>query len=486
MMRVSVHKSLKEIDPALWNSILEPDHIISSYEHLLAVEESNINDCEYRYTLCFDNGELVGHTCFYAISFDLDVLNGGGTKKYISLFRKIFYPEFLRIKVIECGTPAALGNTITIINGTNREKVLNLMIDTMEEFAREKKFGIILLRDFRQEDLPFFYKLKKRGFDKVNNLPASEVRIKWDTFENYIKDFKSHYRQKIKRCLKSIKAGILRIEIRDNFSDIAPRLHELWHHVYMRAKEYKREVLTPEFFINMHKYLGSKSRVALFHQDGIIVGFIFFLIDDLTLRPLFIGMDYNYHFDDNLYFSILYQSIKIGIEYGKKYVETGITTLNPKMQVGARMYPLYGFMKHISVLKNRPLTTLFKYLTPPYRPLWKHVFNKRYYERVYSDFEIHLYYDGHRCRAKGENLSEGGMFVSSPCPLKSRRKCKVEIQFPFNEEDIFIIPAKIIWSKELKSGHTAGLKFFGHNKTVREQIKVLLLSLKEKEENAAE
>ena len=70
----------------------------------------------------------------------------------------------------------------------------------------------------------------------------------------------------------------------------------------------------------MDKYLGNKSKIVLFKKGEEIIGFLFCVLDDFTLRPIYIGMDYKYNFQYKLYFNILCQEIIYGIELKKKMI----------------------------------------------------------------------------------------------------------------------------------------------------------------------
>ena len=86
-MEVKILKSLEQTDSLHWNSIVPKNHIICTYEQLIAVEKSHINDCDFRYIMIYNDNTLIAHTCIYAMSFDLDMFNRGRSKKIIDFIR---------------------------------------------------------------------------------------------------------------------------------------------------------------------------------------------------------------------------------------------------------------------------------------------------------------------------------------------------------------------------------------------------------------
>jgi hypothetical protein len=130
-MEVRLFKSICEVPKDEWNSIVGADQVISSYDYLLAVENSKINDCDYYYPVVYENGEIIAHTCFYSVSFELDLFAKGLTKKFINLIRR-FWKHFLILRFVECGTPVALGHTLSFRKGVHMEKTLEIMINQMK------------------------------------------------------------------------------------------------------------------------------------------------------------------------------------------------------------------------------------------------------------------------------------------------------------------------------------------------------------------
>ncbi|MBN1696597.1 MAG: GNAT family N-acetyltransferase [Spirochaetales bacterium] len=476
-LEVKRYASLKNVKKSLWDSILRQDRIICSYDHLRAVEESGINDCDYRYLMIFRGTRLIAHTCVYAMSFELDIFNTGKMKRIIDIIRKRFFPRFFYIKVIECGTPTALGNTISYADESDRPEILEIIVREMEAFAREKNINILIFRDFYEEELFFYNRLIIDHFKRVNMLPNSEIVNDWKSFDDYLSDMRSRYRYRINRFLRSLEKSTIDIEIRDSFSDIAEECTRLWFQIYEHAKEYKREILTPDYFRNMDKYLGKRSKMILFKKGDSLIGFDFVIIDDNTLRPLFVGIDYNYNEENKLYFNILCQSVKMGIERNKKLIEMGITTMNPKLEMGAEIVPLYAFMKHLSPILNKIIPNLFVLFSPKPREIIKHVFNRRYFERIYTDFSIQYLYKNHIYNATAYNISASGIFIKTKNQLKKNDLLIFEFRFP-NTINTFTMRGRIVWLRRMKDGIMAGCKFSKNRKSSKEKLKNLLEIMK--------
>jgi predicted N-acyltransferase len=369
VMEIKVFKSIKEVEEKEWNSIVSIDRIICTYRYLRAIEESSINDCDFRYLVAYRNGKVVAHTCIYSMSFNLDIFTTGVIQKINNGVRHM-YPRFLKMRLVECGTPTALGNTISYAEGVDRVEILNLFIEKMEKFAQEKGIGLLGLRDFTEEEVRFYDILRHSNFSRVNNLPNTTLKLTWDSFDDYIGSLRSNYRYKIKKNMKKSADEKIEIEVLDNFSEHAEVLCRLWVNVYERAKEYKREILTPNYFKSLSRYLENKALVITVKKDGEIVGFSLVLLDDLTLRYIYSGLTYEYNKDFSVYFNMLYEMLKFAIDTKKRKFEMGITTYIPKLDIGARIEPFYVYLRHRNSILNFIIPKAFDLFTPnnTYKP----------------------------------------------------------------------------------------------------------------------
>ena len=363
MLRLRVLSTINEIDEETWDSIVGKDHLICSYKYLKAVEESRINVCFYRYPLVYEDDKLVAHTCIYKMYFEPDIFARGKLKRFINLVRRI-WPNFLKLALLECGTPVALGNTISYAPQADRKKVLKIIVDKMEETAKENMIGIILLRDFSNQELDFYDTLKSYKFRRIKNLPNTMIENKWSGFKEYLDSMRGHYRYKIKKRIKKFEEGELTVEITASFSDIASELLRLWQNVFEHAREYTREQLSEDFFRSMDSYMGTNTKVVLLKKNDKILGFALVLMGAETMKFTFMGLDYEYNEKYCVYFNTFYNVVKLGIESGMKRFDMGITTYIPKMDIGARIFPLYMYMKHRNRFLSFFLTEAVRLMTP--------------------------------------------------------------------------------------------------------------------------
>jgi len=362
-MKVKIYDSITEIGKKEWDSIVGKNHLICTYKYLEAIEKSQINDCRYYYPVIYDRDEIIAHACIYFISTKLDTFARGITKKIINLIRRK-WKGFLILNSLECGTPVALGSTISFKNGVDKVAVIEQICQEIEDLAKKFRIKVVLFRDFYDEELSLYDHLIKLGYKRVHNLPNTTIEIRWNNFDEYLNSMRSNYKKKIKKRMEKCYRGNITVEIFKNFSNYADELEKLWMNVYGHAKEYKRERLSAIFFRNIDKCLGDCSAVILAKKDNIPIGFTLLLFDDETLIPMYSGLDYNCNKEYYIYFNLLYKIVEVGIKEGMKDIDMGITTLIPKKDIGANVAPLYVYMKHFNPLLNGVIPKVFDLMTP--------------------------------------------------------------------------------------------------------------------------
>ena len=376
MLDVKTFTSIKDLDSAEWNVVAGNDHLIRRYEYLCAIEESDINDCQYFYPVVSQGGKMVAHACVYFIRTELDVFAQGVVKRLVEKIRTV-WKDFAMLKSIECGTPVALGTTVSLNGQEDRQLILTAITREIERLARSLNVGIVLFRDFFASELEFYDHLRSLGYTRIQNLPTSHAKIHWHSFGEYSRAMRSHYRYKMGKGRRNFKECGGFFEVVHDFSSHAPELARLWRSAYDHAKEYRREILLPRFFKRINTRLEKKSFVLLAKRKDEIIGFALCLCDGDTLIWLFCGLDYEQNRRTDTYFNILYKIMEMAIERGFKKVDLGITTPSPKMEIGGEVVPLYMYMKHLSPLLRHVIPLIFQWMTPCGMPAPRRVFKNQ-------------------------------------------------------------------------------------------------------------
>lgn len=352
-MEVERYRSLSEIDKTLWNSIIGENSLTKSYEFLLSVEQSMNEENAYWYLLFFSGKELVAHACLFTHYVKVeDVANCLLSSHRIESIRT-YYKDFLKVKVLGCGTPiATCSDVLTISKIEYLSEIIKQLSKIMLEIGKKEKARIVMIRDFTKSTDSTNGTLIQYGYKKVESLPTSFVTVKWQEFEQYLDSFRSKDKVKMRRNIRRFNKDKIRVELIEDFSPYVDDMIAVYNQVYNKA-EYKFEKLNKEFLHQINKNLGQFSKAIIVSKDQKIVAIELIVEDERILRPLYVGIDYQYNDEYKLYFNMIYLIIKMGIELKKDYVELGQTCYYPKRKAGAYIESIHMYIRFRNKLVNK-------------------------------------------------------------------------------------------------------------------------------------
>ena len=365
----TVVDSLDQIDGAEWDSILLPNRLAQSHRFHRALAASKINDCDYRYFRYRDaGGRLAAQCSFYAISTPLDLFlpRSNPAARVLAGVRRL-YPRFLDFRVVECGGPTTLGYPVAFragVVGEERRDIWRALVRAMESFAAEKKAGLLVVRDFREDERPDAAPLVEQGFACVPNLENTVLRMRWATFDEYLGSLRAHYRRQIRLNLARAERAGLRLERVRDFAPWASEMARLWRLTHLRSTAYQREVLGPDYFENLAARLGDRTFATFLRLGSRLVGFTLYLLDDTVLVPSYIGIDYAHNEEAALVFNAYYDWVRTGIDLRVPLMSLGITTYEPKLRLGATIEPLAIFMRYRRPGLTPALAAAYRWMTP--------------------------------------------------------------------------------------------------------------------------
>jgi hypothetical protein len=265
-------------------------------------------------------------------------------------------------RTYELGSPTPLSNPFLVCEQQLRAR---LVPELIEAGLREGERGgaeFVLVQNFTSRSGPAADVLHGLGFAGVPTPLTAVVDLPYDSFDDYLAAMRAQYRRRARQTLK--RSADLTVEHVREFAEQADELARLWRTVYDRASEVKREIFTAAFFRAVSK-VEETSVLLLRRGDGSIASFALLLADDPWLSFLQCGFEAGAGRGEGAYFRLLYEIIRAAIEGGYEQVELGMTTLAPKLDVGAVPVPLFAWLKHRNPVFQRGIRALAR---GPLRP----------------------------------------------------------------------------------------------------------------------
>ena len=374
-LEVCIYSSIEEVPKDQWDGLASKFSRTQDYEFWKTIERSGLNDFDYRYAIFRDEAGrpaiLLG---FYTVTTDVAIFAPAGLRSLLARIRRIF-PNFLKIRMLECGTPVTLTSPPYIIReDIPAAEAVTAINNLLLGICRAEGHLLLVMRDFERnaEDHCQFY--THIGYHLVESLPNTYLEIRWKTYEEYLASMKSYYRCKVMKYLRKNEKEEISCKVLDDFHDIADVLHAQWKIVYDHAAEFQREVLTPSFYKEISERLGKSSKVILFYRKGELAGHALLMLDRSLLRWLYFGREEARN--DNLYFYVAQKVIETAINLKAGLLEMGLTTYSIKRDMGARPTPIKFALRAPSAIINPFVGFFYSLMNAPAGLEEKEVFKR--------------------------------------------------------------------------------------------------------------
>ncbi len=217
-----VYHSIDEVEPVVWDGLLGLRSLTFSHAFWRVIELSHLNDFEYRYVIFFDaDNQPIGLTTCYVVTTDIAIFAPLWLRTVLIKARR-FYGNFLKLKMLECGTPIILNSPPFVIHpDVEMDDLIEPLHKTLKQQARKDGVLLMVLRDFESPDWGLFEPLKELGYHEVMGLPNTYLDIRWPSIEAYRADLKSYYRSKVNNHLRKNAELDVHFDLIDDFAHLA-------------------------------------------------------------------------------------------------------------------------------------------------------------------------------------------------------------------------------------------------------------------------
>lgn len=341
-----IFDSVRDIEEGDWNSVFRD--VPEGYDFYRAMEESSLEQFRFFYAVFRRNGKTLLIAPIFAAGLDLDITFSSSAREVVRIIRRIL-PGFFSMKTLFCGSPfgenAVLGFAGHLKIGERRALICEL-IRLMDDLRGQEKISFTVFKDCPETaDAVLSRPLRSIKFFRIDSLPSAGMEIDFSSMEEYLKRLSGSTRKDLRRKLRRGGQAGVKIEVVDSVEDIIDDIYSLYLSTYKRG-EVKFEKLTKEFFIKVSKGLKPKARFFLYYADGRLSAFNLCFIHNDVFIDKFIGFDYNDSRRYSLYFLSWCRNIQWCLSNSIRYYQVGQTNYAPKLMLGARLVPMYAYVKH--------------------------------------------------------------------------------------------------------------------------------------------
>lgn len=364
---------LAQVPAQQWDGLISAGSGALRHGFLVAWEQSELRGLRSSPVLAYTGDSSAPAAACPGYFYDLDIptVRSPQLVPAVNLIRRI-RPQFLYARTYELGSPTPLTNPFLVADPELRLAAVPRLIEAGVEAARANQADFMLVQNFASRGGPAGEELRRRGFAAVPIPPTAVVHTPYESFEEYLGAMRAQYRRRAQQALK--RSASLSIEHVRDFAGQADELARLWFAIYQRAREVRREILPPAFFRRVSA-LPEASVLIARRPNGSIAAFALLLDDERWLSFIQCGFEEEAR-REGAYFRLLYEIVRLGIETGCEQVDLGITTLAPKLDVGAVPVPLWAWLKHRNPLLQRIIRVAAQGPLSPPELAARHVFKE--------------------------------------------------------------------------------------------------------------
>lgn len=352
--------SISTIKREAWEAVF--GDIPEGYAFYKTVAESQLKEFSFYFVLLYQNGRLVLIAPVFITDFYADSVLEKGVAGIITSVRGLI-PRFLVLKTLFCGSPFGEHGIIGIHrDAEDLPRLLSELVRVVNAFCKEKDISLIIFKDFPPEAASFLDTLQPQGFFKTDSFPSAVVDLPFTSFDEYLGSLSHATRKSLRRKLKKARAsGEITTSVAGSIDTICDDIYRLYENTYT-AGATKFEKLTREFFIKIAENLGPNCIYFLYYVNGKLSAFnLCFKHGDLLIDK-FVGFDYDIAHQHNLYFISWCYNIEWCLQHSLRFYQVGQTDYEPKTHLGARLVPLYAYVRHTNGMVNFLLKLLSRFL----------------------------------------------------------------------------------------------------------------------------
>jgi predicted N-acyltransferase len=354
-------RELTSIPAETWDALIHPGSVPLKHGFLRAWEQSDLRGLQSSPVVAYgrESSRPIAACPGYFYDLDMPTVRLPQSAPLVNLIRRA-WPDFLYARTYEVGSPTPLTNPFLVTDPGLRPAAVPVLIEAAVQEGDSSGADFILVQNFTSRSGPAGEELSRRNFTGVAIPPTAVVDVPYSSFEEYLGAMRAQYRRRAQQTLK--RSASLSVEHVHDFGELADELARLWRAIFDRAREVKREVLTPAFF-RIVAELEEASVLLTRREDGSIASFGLLLDDSPWLSFLQCGFEERGR-EEGAYFRLLYEIVRLGIEQGFEQVDLGITTIKPKLDVGAVPVPLFAWIKHRNPIFQRAIMALGEAVRP--------------------------------------------------------------------------------------------------------------------------
>ncbi len=377
----AIYDSVSMINAEHWNRIVVHGSEFLQLPFLKVLENEHPDNMHFHYAIIYQSDKPVAISYFQVIDFSSDSF-GSNLKESENEFSCIITDylkkhitnhliksaDRINMRLLICGNAFVSGeHGFTCSPEVDKKDAVDALTDVIYRISDAEKLrgkiAVVLVKDFYPSSIQHTKEFEEYKYHDFLVEPNMVLEIQWNSFDEYLNAMSKKYRNRAKNIIK--KGAVIE---RKKFSveDIKTnekQILQLYNNVHLKAK-FRMASLTPDYFAEMKKVLADKFDFVGYYFNEKLIGFRSTFILEEDIEAHFIGLDYSFNKELDLYQNILCDYVKDSLHKKAKHLFLGRTASEIKSTLGAEALELTCYIRHRNPLSNRIIKPIVDYLKP--------------------------------------------------------------------------------------------------------------------------
>lgn len=348
-LEIELYTSISMLPASIWN-IVAGERFYATAEHLAVIENVHSEQMKFYYVLVRRHGEYIGAVYFQHILFSMsNAVNNWKAKnegKCAVMYPFLYLAKGKQLPLLQSGSVFCTEDNGMYFSEdiTEEEKsdILNAVSRYMIKNIPNGKNTYIMYSGFAQES-------EKNGLEDFHELETEPnlilyLKSTWKTFDDYVANLSSKYRQRVKKVLKSTSDIRIHSLTPVELSEMEGELLHLYRNVAEHAS-FNMALLSAGYLTSMKHLYGDSFEVKAFRLGDTLVGFSSAFYTKDCQHVHFIGLDYSVNETLPLYHRMLFEFVKDSIHHCHEKLYLGRTATEIKTTIGAEPVEMVNYIK---------------------------------------------------------------------------------------------------------------------------------------------
>ena len=185
----------------------------------------------------------------------------------------------------------------------------------------------------------------------------------WKNMKDYLMSMKTKFRTRANAVYRKSEPLVVKSLDQTEIIDAKERIRFLFDNV-LEKSNFHIGTMTPETFAACKENLGGDFEFKAYFLDSLMVGFSTSFMNTHSLDANYVGLDYTYNEQYDIYQRILYDYVELALNAKVPELQFGRTSELIKSAVGAEPRDMTLYIKHKRKLSNLILKNVIQSVAP--------------------------------------------------------------------------------------------------------------------------